>query len=106
MWHRAAAWRPVPARRDVDDGARKLKYDGSTLPDMPQNPDANSEAQLAWSANAEFWDKRMAEGNEFFNLLVWPAVERLLHPQPGERLLDIACWNGAPPGGWPTPRRG
>jgi SAM-dependent methyltransferase len=36
----------------------------------------------------------MSEGNDFFNLLVWPAVERLLQPQAADRLLDIACGNG------------
>lgn len=36
----------------------------------------------------------MAEGNDFFNLLVWPAVERLLQPRAGDRLLDVACGNG------------
>lgn len=60
------------------------------LPSQKQN----SNVQRAWNANAEFWDERMAEGNEFFNLLVWPAVERLLQPQAGERLLDVACGNG------------
>jgi 2-polyprenyl-3-methyl-5-hydroxy-6-metoxy-1,4-benzoquinol methylase len=54
----------------------------------------NSHVQRAWNTNAEFWDERMAEGNDFFNLLVWPAVERLLRPRAGERLLDVACGNG------------
>jgi len=54
----------------------------------------NSHVQRAWNANAEFWDGRMAEGNDFLNLLVWPAVERLLRPRTGERLLDVACGNG------------
>jgi SAM-dependent methyltransferase len=36
----------------------------------------------------------MAEGNDFFNMLVWPPVEKLLRPAAGERLLDAACGNG------------
>jgi SAM-dependent methyltransferase len=36
----------------------------------------------------------MGDGNDFFNILLWPAVERLLKPQPGERILDVACGNG------------
>ncbi|HTA44873.1 MAG TPA: class I SAM-dependent methyltransferase [Bryobacteraceae bacterium] len=51
-------------------------------------------AKDAWDRNAEFWNERMGEGNDFFNILLWPAVERLLKPQPGERLLDVACGNG------------
>jgi len=61
---------------------------------MPHNQEPGSSVQRAWNANAEFWDERMAEGNEFFNVLVWPAVERLLRPCAGERLLDVACGNG------------
>src|SRR5687767_14408712 len=51
-------------------------------------------ARIAWETNARFWDERMADGNCFFNLLVWPTVQKLLQPQPGESLLDIACGNG------------
>lgn len=61
---------------------------------MSRSEDENSQAQRAWNANAEFWDQRMAEGNDFFNVLVWPAVEKLLQPAAGERLLDVACGNG------------
>jgi 2-polyprenyl-3-methyl-5-hydroxy-6-metoxy-1,4-benzoquinol methylase len=59
-----------------------------------QTEEHNSHAQCAWNTNAVFWDERMAEGNDFFNLLVWPAVERLLLPREGDRLLDVACGNG------------
>jgi 2-polyprenyl-3-methyl-5-hydroxy-6-metoxy-1,4-benzoquinol methylase len=55
---------------------------------------ANIETRDAWNANAAYWDERMGEGNDFLNLLVWPAVERLLQTRSGERILDIACGNG------------
>lgn len=29
-------------------------------------------ARDAWHANARFWDQRMADGNDFFRVLVWP----------------------------------
>jgi SAM-dependent methyltransferase len=49
----------------------------------------------AWEANAEVWDARMGdEGNDFFNVLCWPALASLLNPQPGQHILDIACGNG------------
>src|SRR5262249_46858471 len=35
-----------------------------------------------------------ADGNDFFSSLVWPSVEKLLRPKPGEVLLDVACGNG------------
>jgi 2-polyprenyl-3-methyl-5-hydroxy-6-metoxy-1,4-benzoquinol methylase len=62
--------------------------------EMFDSDEANLEAQRAWNANAQFWDERMGEGNDFFELLVWPAVERLLRPSAGERILDVACGNG------------
>jgi 2-polyprenyl-3-methyl-5-hydroxy-6-metoxy-1,4-benzoquinol methylase len=52
------------------------------------------ETRRAWNQNAAFWDERMAEGNHFVEVLIWPATKRLLNLQPGERILDIACGNG------------
>lgn len=55
----------------------------------------NTETLNAWNANAEVWDKRMGDdGNDFFNLLCWPALASLLDPQPESHILDIACGNG------------
>jgi hypothetical protein len=50
----------------------------------------NTQAIHAWDANAEFRDERMGEGNDFFDILLWPAVEKLLKPKPGERLLQAS----------------
>ena len=55
---------------------------------------ANEETRQAWDANAAYWDEKMAEGNVFVNLLEWPAILRLLEPQPGDHILDIATGNG------------
>ena len=33
-------------------------------------------------------------GNDFFNLLCWPALLSLLDVKPGQHILDIACGNG------------
>jgi 2-polyprenyl-3-methyl-5-hydroxy-6-metoxy-1,4-benzoquinol methylase len=54
----------------------------------------NDETREAWDANASFWDEKMGEGNDFFNILLWPAVQRLLVPKPGQHILDIATGNG------------
>lgn len=49
----------------------------------------------AWDTNAAFWDNYMgAEGNEFYNLLELPALERLANVQEGEHALDLATGNG------------
>jgi 2-polyprenyl-3-methyl-5-hydroxy-6-metoxy-1,4-benzoquinol methylase len=55
---------------------------------------ANEETRQVWNDNAGFWDERMGEGNDFVETLIWPATLRLLAPQPGEHILDIACGNG------------
>ncbi len=59
------------------------------------NDHPNQFTHDAWEANAQVWDARMGdEGNDFFNILCWPAIVALLGPQPGRRYLDIACGNG------------
>lgn len=55
---------------------------------------ANEETREAWNHNSAFWNERMGEGNDFVEVLIWPATERLLELRPGERVLDIACGNG------------
>lgn len=55
---------------------------------------ANEETRDAWNQNAAFWDRRMGEGNDFVEVLIWPATERLLDLRAGERVLDVACGNG------------
>jgi 2-polyprenyl-3-methyl-5-hydroxy-6-metoxy-1,4-benzoquinol methylase len=55
---------------------------------------ANEQTRQAWEQNASYWDERIGEGNDFVEVLIWPAVQRLLDPQPGECVLDAACGNG------------
>ena len=48
-----------------------------------------------WEANAAWWDEEIGpEGNDFHRTVLAPATTRLLAPQPGEIVLDIACGNG------------
>lgn len=57
--------------------------------------DLNRETREAWELNAEVWDNRMGdEGNDFFNVLCWPALASLLDLKPDSHVLDIACGNG------------
>ena len=64
---------------------------------MPKSdwPELAGEVQKRWNQNAAFWDDYMGEqSNDFHNLLVRPAMERLLAVQHGDKVLDIACGNG------------
>ena len=58
-------------------------------------PELADEAQQRWNQNAAFWDDYMGDkSNTFHNLLVRPAMERLLAVQRGDSVLDIGCGNG------------
>src|SRR5437773_2932076 len=46
----------------------------------------------SWDQIAAWWDGTVGEDA---NAVVRPAVERLLALQPGERVLELACGNGA-----------
>jgi 2-polyprenyl-3-methyl-5-hydroxy-6-metoxy-1,4-benzoquinol methylase len=62
---------------------------------MDTHLDPNEFSRQAWDANAEHWDARMGDdGNDFFNILCWPAIASFLDVQPDSRILDIACGNG------------
>jgi SAM-dependent methyltransferase len=57
--------------------------------------DLNREVRSIWDRKAAFWDGRMGDGNLFQRVLLSPAIERLLQLRPGQRILEVACGNGA-----------
>lgn len=57
-------------------------------------PEHRAENGRIWEANARWWDDRIGNGNEFQDLLIEPATERLLEVSDGEVVLDIACGAG------------
>lgn len=54
----------------------------------------NEEVKNIWNANAEFWDSKMGEGNNFHKTLIEPTQLKLLNIKAGDKILDIACGNG------------
>jgi ubiquinone/menaquinone biosynthesis C-methylase UbiE len=62
---------------------------------MSEEKTIHREVQEIWERNAAFWDEYMGEGGAFQRVLIGPTTERLLELKPGERVLDIACGNGA-----------
>jgi 2-polyprenyl-3-methyl-5-hydroxy-6-metoxy-1,4-benzoquinol methylase len=57
-------------------------------------PDLAAENLEIWNANAEWWDDRIGDGNEFQTHLIEPASERLLAISAGDLILDVACGAG------------
>jgi 2-polyprenyl-3-methyl-5-hydroxy-6-metoxy-1,4-benzoquinol methylase len=56
----------------------------------------NDQGRALWDNKAAFWDALHGDaGNAFHRHIIGPAVERLLQLEPGERVLDVACGNGA-----------
>jgi len=47
-----------------------------------------------WNRIAAYWDNYIGDGNDFQRVLIMPSTDRLLNPQPGQYILDIACGNG------------
>lgn len=54
----------------------------------------NEEARGIWDANAEWWDDRIGEGNDFQDELIEPTQLRLLAIRPGETAVDVGCGAG------------
>ena len=57
-------------------------------------PEYRQEVERIWNHNSAYWDDYMGEGNDFVNVLCWPAIEEFLSIQPGQLAMDIACGNG------------
>jgi 2-polyprenyl-3-methyl-5-hydroxy-6-metoxy-1,4-benzoquinol methylase len=68
---------------------------------LPADEPSNSVQQVTvaqtrkiWDEIARWWDEQIGEGNDFQKTLIIPATDRLLAPQKGEAILDIACGSG------------
>jgi len=57
-------------------------------------PELNKEVKIIWNSIAEWWNDKIGEGNDFQDILIEPATERLLEIKPGDYILDIACGAG------------
>lgn len=78
-------------RRKLDD---KRWKQGSVAP-IERAPRVAPAAPTAWEAQASWYDGLQgAEGDDFHQILILPAVSRLLAVQANERVLDLACGNG------------
>ena len=66
----------------------------ATLRPVSNGEGLNEEVKSTWDQLAAFWDERMEAGATWQRTLIQPAVERLLHLEPGERILEFACGNG------------
>jgi ubiquinone/menaquinone biosynthesis C-methylase UbiE len=67
-------------------------------PPKPRHPpkrSATTAPRTDWSGVAEWYDELVGEsGSEYHREVVLPGVVKLLGPQPGERMIDVACGQG------------
>jgi SAM-dependent methyltransferase len=54
----------------------------------------NEAVRKGWDAIASYWDEKMVAGETWQREYVAPAVEDVLVPVKGERILELACGNG------------
>jgi len=65
----------------------------SPLKPQPAKPERKSTTD--WGGVAEWYDQLVGEsGSEYHREVVLPGVVRLLHPKPGETMLDVAAGQG------------
>ena len=57
-------------------------------------PDFSQNAFDVWEEMAEWWDDRIGDGNPSQEQIINPITERLLAPEAGQLILDIACGGG------------
>ncbi len=59
------------------------------------NPaELNKEVRRIWDKNAEWWDDKIGDGNDYQCELLEPSTEYLLNVSKGDIILDIACGAG------------
>jgi 2-polyprenyl-3-methyl-5-hydroxy-6-metoxy-1,4-benzoquinol methylase len=66
----------------------------TTANERAEFPEYADENRRLWDANASWWDDRIGGGNDFQELLIEPATERLLGIVPGDVVVDGACGAG------------
>jgi SAM-dependent methyltransferase len=60
-----------------------------------ETPFLDNPSILPWENHAASWDEQMGDNrNDYFSALKLPVLKRLISPQPGNRVLDLATGNG------------
>lgn len=87
--------RPLPDRRGPIPPAGRPRAFGKSLPSNKSSPPSPG-PQTHWGEVADWYDRLVGdEGSEYQQKVVHPGVLRLLQPQRGEAVVDIACGQGA-----------
>jgi SAM-dependent methyltransferase len=91
---------PLPPRPAVSESPRppasSRGRDSAVASRVPASPrPASSAAAAGWDHVAAWYEGLLAEGgSDYHQELILPGIRRLLDPQPGQRVLDVACGEG------------
>lgn len=58
-------------------------------------PDPSREEKTSWGAVASWYGKHLREEDTYHGEVVFPGVLRMVKPEKGEKLLDVACGEGS-----------
>ena len=92
--HGKGSRHPAP-RRPVPNAKAQAKHPPRPAP--PHGPAGGRPLRTEWSGEVADWYDRLVgdEGSQYHRHVVHPGVLRLLAPQPGEAIVDVACGQGA-----------
>ncbi len=84
----------IGREREIQPAAGDDQTTDTYAPNEAAFSQYRQEVERVWNHNSAYWDEYMGEGNDFVDVLCWPAIKELLAVQPGQDVLDIACGNG------------
>ena len=82
-------------RRRADEAPERRREPSAARRDPETRRAADAPRDTSWEGAAAWYDTHQGEkGDDFYSVLILPAVERLLGSKRGHHVLDVACGQG------------